>query len=315
MEDKTSLTNFFERINEIKRLSIADSIYSVAEYLFLETCFHLEQATSDVEIEDIFDWSVFRALQCSVLGVWSSEFVETVGEDEFKEISYEIVNNQLLKLPDGVQTHFKEKMEYLWNKFHNVKTELSNNVLFLALCDHDRAGYSKNGSKKVIFFPKESQAEHSYLVFLYSRILTLQIDDTGADISFMSFVHHLLMSIMPDVDHEVEAIVGNENKKDWEKKTLTKILKMNLFSSFISEKIQISFCAIWNESTPANFDIFSESDFLDRVYQAKYFIGLKNIGLKDLIDDYALLNDGEISKLQLEILRSYKLTETDKGKK
>jgi 5'-deoxynucleotidase YfbR-like HD superfamily hydrolase len=166
-----------------------------------------------------------------------------------------------------------------------------------------RSGYTRTGKTKFLPYPRESQADHSLICAVISGLLARSIDMDFGNTCMASIFHHIHNALIPDIDHEIDTLIDVKEKQQLEDIALLKIA--NDFSYRSRKKIfPIIHAYRQGELGPAG-DLVLEADFLDRILQLKYYEKILKFNLQSLIQEYDILNSGQLKYFQQDILRTY----------
>jgi 5'-deoxynucleotidase YfbR-like HD superfamily hydrolase len=301
-----NLLNTFERVGELKRMPSGLSSLSMADALFIKVA-ELITADRSSNYSNIFDWMVIKALAHSILGNWMPEAIGLLGEKKWRDIARLAVVQNLQECPRNLQQHYIRRFDELWelDSLDTLPVKTDRNRWAFTLCKTARGGYAAVGKPKCFLYPRESQGDHSLMCAVYSALLAT---DREVDISrpcLMAFFHHLPTVLIPDIDHEIEHIIGLAEKDLIESRAQSILLRD------FPKGLQNDVAAAMSEYRQGGEDkarmIALEADILDRMLQVRYYERAWSVNASRAIEEYELLNQEPLESFQRGILRGYGL--------
>lgn len=304
----SELLNILERAGELKRIPSAVYPSSVAGAFFLETARLVTASPAGDCLVDIFDWMTVKSLVGAVIGDWGPDSTAALGRETWREMASKALGHVLAAGPPQLRVYYEERFNDLWPRYHNYTcaTDARADRWLKAICATPRAGYATVGRPKCIPYPRESQADHSLVSTVYASLLARLRRADVTKVCLMSLSHHLTAPLLPNVDHEVEQLIGPDESRRIEMKAAEYILSD--FPAHVAEEIQQALATFRDGGCDeVERSIVLEADLLDRVLQVRYYEKIASLTVTTAIQQYELLNRGPLERFQREILRAYNL--------
>jgi len=301
------LLGTLQRVGELKRLPGTSGSSSLAESLFVKVAGRIIASESDEQISEIFGRLVLEALASSVLGHWQPAFVSMLSLRQRRSIFDRAVLYALEACTDPIRRYLEQRLSghQLPLADNPLVADVASTRWVARLCEIRRAGYSCLKRPKCIPFPWESQADHSLICAVYAALIACDRSSELVQPCLMALFHHLPMALAPDVDHEMEHLLGADEKHNLEQIALGVIFAD--FPDAARTRIANAIQAYKGEGMNFARSLALEADILDRAMQISYYERMSALTLRTGVDEYELLTPGPLRDFQARILKDYGL--------